>query len=96
MCNNNCLKLVFTDAQMQLLVPKWPILLGIECWRADDGPNIEWWLGGFVIFAKIPYIFVIFQGEGGPARPPPLWTRQWNYLMYFILKNVVYLHLLTI
>ena len=42
------------------------------CW-----PNIECWLGSFVIFqriqtsiAKKPYIFVIFQGWGGGSRPP--------------------------
>ena len=37
-------------------------------WRADDGPNIECWLGSFFIFqgvrtsiAKKTYIFVIFR-----------------------------------
>ena len=41
-------------------------------------PNIECWLGSFVIFqgiwtsiAKKPYIFVIFQGGPDPLSPPP-------------------------
>ena len=41
-------------------------------------PNIECWLGSFVIFqgirtsiAKKTYIFVIFRGTGPPAPPPP-------------------------
>ena len=49
-------------------------------------PNIECWLGSFVIFqgigtsfAKKPYIFVIFQGGGGGVWTPcpPLWIRPW-------------------
>ena len=48
--------------------------------------NIECRLGSFVIFqgiwtsiAKIPYIFVIFQGGGGGDRgSPPLWICTWN------------------
>ena len=44
-------------------------------------PDIECWLGSFVIFqgirttiAKKSYIFVIFKGVGGPdcLSPPPL------------------------
>ena len=45
-------------------------------------PNIECWLGSFVIFHKIrtsiskkPYIFVIFQGLGAPKPLSPLWIR---------------------
>ena len=47
-------------------------------------PNIECWLGSFVIFkgietsiAKKPNISVIFQGGGGPDPLSPLWTRPW-------------------
>ena len=47
------------------------VSLACRCW-----PNIECWLGSFVIFqgirtsiAKKPFIFVIFQG--GPASSPP-------------------------
>ena len=43
-------------------------------------PNIEGWLGNFVIFhgiltriAKKPYILVVFQeGDTDPCPPPPL------------------------
>ena len=42
-------------------------------------PNIECWLGSFVIFQSIrtsidkkPYTFVIFQGVRTPCLPPPL------------------------
>ena len=48
--------------------------VSLACWW---WPNIECWLGSFVIFQEIwtrnaeePYIFVIFQGGGG--TPPPL------------------------
>ena len=50
-------------------------------------PNIECWLGSFVIFqvirssiAKKPYIFVIFsRGVRTPCTPPPpLWIRAWR------------------
>ena len=50
------------------------VSLACRCW-----PNIECWLGGFVIFqgirtsiAKKPYIFVIFfrGGGSGPLYPP--------------------------
>ena len=51
-------------------------------WRAV--PNIECWLGSFVIFQRIRtniakklYIFVIFQGGGGSWSPAPLWIRTW-------------------
>ena len=51
-------------------------------------PNIECWLGSFVIFqgaeirtriAKKPYIFVIFQEGSGP--PAPFWIRMEPGLM---------------
>ena len=49
------------------------VLLGCRWW-----PNIECWLGSFVIFqgignsiAKKPYNFVIFQGGGVSGPPPP-------------------------
>ena len=42
-------------------------------WRFSGVPNIECWIGSFVIFkgtrtsiAKKPYIFVIYQGGYGP------------------------------
>ena len=44
-------------------------------------PNIECWLGSFVIFMGFgpvllenPIFFVIFQG-GADTQPPPLWIR---------------------
>ena len=47
-------------------------------------PNIECWLGSFVIFKLIrtsiamkPYIFVIYTGGGGPDPLSPLWIRPW-------------------
>ena len=47
-------------------------------------PNMECWIGSFVIFqrirtsiAKEPYIFVIFQGWG-PDPLSPLWIRACN------------------
>ena len=49
------------------------VLLACRWW-----PNIECWLGSFVVFqgiltsiTKKPYIFVIFQEESGPPVPPP-------------------------
>ena len=51
-------------------------------------PNIECWLGNFVIFQVIrtgiankPFIFVIFQGGGGPdplSRPPLDMPMKWK------------------
>ena len=48
-------------------------------WRADDGQTLN---AGLVLFvfiqvtrtsiAKKPYMFVIFQGGGGPDPPPAL------------------------
>ena len=45
-------------------------------------PNIECWLGSFVVLqgirtsiGKKPYIFVIFQGGVRTPCPPPLWIR---------------------
>ena len=42
-------------------------------------PNIECWLfqGIGTSFAKKPYIFVSFQGEGVRTPCPPLWIRPW-------------------
>ena len=61
------------------------VLLACRCW-----PNIECWLGSFVIFqgvctsiAKKPYIFLIFQGRGGEGggsdHLSPLWIRACSY-----------------
>ena len=50
-------------------------------------PNIECWIGTFVIikgirtsFAKEPYIFVIFQGVRTPC--PTIWIRPWIWLSW--------------
>ena len=47
-------------------------------WRADARPNIECWLGSFVIFSGDPdqycketLYFVIFQGGPDPLPPSP-------------------------
>ena len=54
-------------------------------------PNIECWLGSFMIFqgiwtsiAKKPYSFVIFQGGGGggPTPCPPFWIRTMYYITW--------------
>ena len=62
------------------------VLLAGPCW-----PNIECWLGSFVIFqgiqssiAKKPFIFVIFQGGGGGGGLDPLSPRL-SLRMYSIL-----------
>ena len=51
-------------------------------------PNTECWLVSFVVLRgsgpillrklKKPYIFVIFQGGGGPDPLSPLWIRTWQ------------------
>ena len=55
------------------------VLLAGQLW-----PNIEFWLGRFVIFQGIqtsiamkPYIFVIFRGGGGPDPCALLWIGTW-------------------
>ena len=66
-------------------------------WRVDDGLKIECWLGSFVIFqgirtsiAKIPYIFVIFQGGGGSESSVPPLDPHMNIIdtLYFYVLTV--------
>ena len=64
-------------------------------------PNIEFWLGSFVIFqgiwtniAKKPYIFLWFFGGGGRIpSPPPHWIRAWSRrCLLFELRNCNCVH----
>ena len=64
-------------------------------------PNMEYWLGSFVIFqgirtsiAKKLYIFVIFQG-GGDTLSPPLWIRTWKRVIncFFSMGHALYIYI---